>query len=412
MSLSQSHSAMLKRYLKEDIIMSEMAKKSYLWDNVNKEYDWAGGILEIPVLKNGFNTVQMGSLAAISDITEAEGGVGTLTAHKELTLSAIFREADLARHTDREKSYLTDIPKMIDGLSTRASEQINSGILRGGAVITKAAANGTAALGIQVENPEFFEPKMKVAVVDNDTAEVVGYVRTVDLNTGIITVFNARTAGAVVDLSLYTTAQNARVRIVGGSTESFLDLRTACLPAAISGGSDTLYGLTKLDYNPLQAYRKDGSGFTAATILDDLFADFWNMKRLGRGDQDEMLVGYGIFKNAAKKLETARQYQVTNKKAGYGFDQIELIGGGGSIKLTALREMPNDSAVYVNLKKGIKFKGLALKKQMYGDAGLEYFVDRQTTGISYVTDMVLRGDFVYEPQQLGFVYGIPAAASV
>lgn len=410
MATTQSHSAMLKRYLKEDIIMNEMEEKSYFWSNVKKEYDWAGGVLEVPVLKNGFNTVQMGSLASISDIAEAEGGVGTITSQKELTLSAIFREADLARHTDREKTYLQDIPKMIDSLSTRATEQIGAGITRGAAVISKATANGAVGGTISVENPEFFEPKMKVAIVDNDTAEVVGYVRTVDINSGQLSVFNARSGGAVVDLSAFTTAQNARVRIVGGGAESFLDLRTALLPSTVSGGSDTLYGLTKLDYLPLQAYRKDGAAFTASTIMDDLFSDYFNLRRLGRGKQSEILVGYGVFKNAAKKLETARQYMVNEKKAGYGFNSITLVGNEGEIKLTALREMPNDIAVHMDWS-AVKFKGLPLKKQMYGEAGLEYFVDRQSSGVSYVTDMILRGDFVYEPQKMGIIYNIPASVS-
>jgi hypothetical protein len=410
MSLSQSHSAMLKRYLKEEIIENEMKERSYIWKNCTKEYDWAGGVLEVPVSQNGFNTIQMGSLAASNDIAEYVGAVGTLTAHKEMTMTALFKEADLARHTDKEKSYLQNIPGMIESLSRRGAEQIGISFLRGSAILSKATANGHATLGITVENPEFFEPMMKVAVDDDDSNETTGYVRTVDLNTGIIVIYDARTGGSVVDLSGYTTAQNAVVKIVGGSSESFLDLKTALLPGSITGGNNSLYGLTKASYMPLQAYRKDGSTFTANTILSDLLGAFYSCRKLGRGDQQEIWVNYGLFKNAAESLQVARQYTVTDKAAGYGWNSISLIGLEGSIKLVALREMPKDVAYFVD-PKGYKFKGLPLKKKLYGEAGLEYYVERATTGISFITDMALRGDFVVNPSKFGVVYGLPDSVS-
>jgi hypothetical protein len=410
MSLTQSHSAMLKRYLKEEIIDNEMKERSYIWKNCKKEYDWAGGVLEVPIKQNGFNSIQMGSLAATSDIAEYTGAVGTVNAHKEMTMSAIFREADLARHTDKEKSYLENIPGMIDDLSRRGAEQVGIMLLRGSAILSKATANGDASGNITVENPEFFEPMMKVAVDDDNSSVATGYVRTVDINTGIITLYDARSGGSVVDLSGYTTAQNARVQIVGGDSESFLDFKTALLPASVTGGSATLYGKTKASYLPLQAYAKDGSTFTANTILSDLLATYWACRKLGRGDQKEIWVNYGLFKNAAAGLELSRQYQVTDKSAGYGWNSISLVGNEGSIKLVALREMPKDVAYFVD-PSAYKFKGLPLKKKMYGEAGLEYYVDRQTTGISFVTDMALRGDFIINPAKMGVVHSLPDAVS-
>lgn len=410
MSLLQSHAALLKRYLKEEIIDNEMKERSYIWKNVKKQYDWAGGVYEVPVKSNGFNTVQMGSLAAVSDISEYVGVVGTIAAHKEMTMSAIFREADLSRHTDMEKSYLKDLPGMIDGLAKRGAEQVGVSFLRGASILTKATANGTAGGVLGVENPEFFEPGMKVAVVDNDTAEVLGYVRTVDINTGDLTIYDARTAGAVVDLSTYTTAQSARVRIVGGGTESFLDLKTALLPNSL-GGSDTLYGLTKTSYLPLQAYRKDGASFTAATILKDLLGAYYGCRKLGRGDQTELWVGYGVFKNISALLEATKQASsIKEKAAGYGWNSVTLVGTEGEVKIVALREMPTDIAVIVDMK-GFKFAGQALKKKMYGEAGLEYFVDRQTTGVSFVSDLCLRGDFIIDPSKWGIIHSIPSSVS-
>lgn len=409
MSLLQSHSAMLKRYLKEEIIENEMAERSYVWKNVKKQFDWAGGVHEVPVKRNGFNSTQMGALAAANDIAEYNAAIGTIASHKELTMTAIFREADLSRHTDKEKTYLDKIPEMVDDLSKKGAEQISVGILRGASILSKATVSGAVGGTISVENPEFFEPMMKVEVLDDDTAAATGYVITVDINSGQLLIQNARTAGANVDLSAFTTAQNARVRIVGGGTESFLDLRTALLPLSL-GGSDTLYGLTKANYLPLQAFRDAGTGFTAATILDDLLGSYYKCRKLGRGDHSEIWVGYGVFKNIAKKLEAARHFYVEDKAAGYGWNSVTLVGTEGKCKIVALREMPTDVAYIVDFE-GIKFAGLPLKKKMYGEAGLEYYVDRQTTGISFITDMALRGDFVINPAKLGVIYQIPASVS-
>lgn len=43
MALTQSHSSMLKRFLKEELFDAEFKKKSYVWDNIEKKLNWAGG---------------------------------------------------------------------------------------------------------------------------------------------------------------------------------------------------------------------------------------------------------------------------------------------------------------------------------------------------------------------------------
>jgi hypothetical protein len=409
MSMTSTHSALLKRYLKEEIIENEMKEKSYIWKNVTKENDWYGGVLEIPVQGNGLNTIQMGSLAALTDIAEYQGAIGTVAAHKEMTMSAIFREGDLSREVNKEATYIDKISGMIESLSKKSAEQIGANFVRGAGILSVASANGAVGGTITVPNPEYFEPGMKVSVIDNDTAKVDGYVRLVDINTGVLTIYNARTGGAVVDLSAYTVAQAARVVVVGSGTEAFLDLKTACLSLA-NGGADTLYGLSKASYIPLQSFQTSGAAFAASTVLDDLLGAFYKCRKLGRGDQTEIWVSYGIFKNIAKKLEQARHYQVEVKSAGYGFSSVSLVGNEGAVKIVALREMPDDVAYLVDMS-GIKWKGMALKKKLYGENNQEYFVDRQTTGVSFVTDMCLRGDFVVQPQKLGCIFGIAAAAA-
>jgi hypothetical protein len=410
MSLTQSHSALLKRYLKEEIIEHEMKEKSYIWKNVKKENDWAGGVLEIPVQSSGLSTIQMGSLAADTDIAEYTAAVGTVSAHKELTMSAIFREADLSRLVNKESSYIDNLVAKIESLSKKASEQIGANLVRGAGVLSYASANGDASGNITVPNPEYFEPKQKVTIDDDNSSPVSGYVRTVDIVTGILVIYDARTGGAAVDLSGYATANNAKVMVVGSDSEAFLDLKTACLPAAVTGGSATLYGLTKASYLPLQSYYETGASYAVATLLKDLLGAFYKVRKLGRGNQSEIWVSFGIFKNISAQLEAARQFMVADKSAGYGFSSVTLVGNEGTCKIVGLREMPDNTAYIVDWD-GLKFKGMPLKKKMYGENNQEYYVTRATTGISFITDMALRGDFVIDPSKIGVVHSIAAVCS-
>lgn len=409
MALTQQHSAMLKKYMKEDLFDAKFIEKSYIWKNIEKKLNWAGGVYEVPVKQQGFSSVQMGSLPAANDIAEAAEALGTISGHKELIMSAIFNEADLARHSYSEQTYLEKIPDMVEDLSTTGIEQMESGFLRGGGVISVAIGNGTVGGNIDVSNPEYFQPGQKVEVIDNDTALVAGYVTSVDINTGTLNIKNARTAGANVDLSAYTTLQNARVRLVGAGSESFLDLKTALLPASL-GGSDTIYGLTKASYLPLQAKRATGAAYTASTILKDLLKEYAANRKLGRGMPSEIWVNFGMFANISANLELQKQYVTKDKSAGYGFSSVTIVGTEGEVKICALAHMPTDIAVFVDWK-ALKFAGLPLKKKMYGEAGQEYFTVRNTTGIQFITDMCLRGDFVINPGKMGIVHSIPSTVS-
>jgi hypothetical protein len=410
MGMTQSHSAMLKRYCKESIFEAKLADRSYIWKNVEKKDDWAGGVYEVPVKKNGFSSVQFASLPSASGIAEAAEEMGTINAQKELIMSAIFNERDLARHSYSDQTYIDKILEMADDLPQRAAEQMEAALLRGSGVLSKASADGDVSGNITVPNPELYQPQMKVTIDDDNSSPVSGYVRSVDINTGVLVIYDARSGGSVVDLSGYTTAQNAVVQIVGASTECFLDLKTALLPASVTGGSATIYGLTKANNVNLQAKYASGSGYTATTILKDLLKEYTANRKLGRGNITEIWVSTGAFANACANLESLRQYMVKDKDAGYGFQSITLVGAEGQVKIVGLNSIPNDLAVFVDWS-AIKFVGQKLKKKMYGDAGLEYFAVRNTTGIQFITDMVLAGDFVINPGKLGIVHSIPSSVS-
>ena len=407
MGVTTSYGALLKRYMPEELIENEFKQKNYIWANIEKDFSWGGGVYEVPFLSAGFSTVQYGSLAAANDIAEAVPVMGTIASQKELTATLIVNEGDLSRHVDMQKSYLKIVPDRAEKLIQKMQEHFSVSVLRGVGVLSMATANGAVGGTISVADPEMFEVKQKVEVIDNDTAAATGYIQTIDVNSGALLIHTTRPGGTAVDLSLYTTAQSARVRIVGAGTESFLDLKSALLPASL-GGSDTIYGVTKSGTPAAQAFRADGSAFTAATIVKDLLGAWAKYQKLGRGKASEIWVGYGMFKNIAAALEVARQYVTTAKTTNYGFNSLTLVGADGEVKIVALREMPTDVAYIVDWS-GLTFAGIPIKKNLYGND--EYFLVRNTTGIQYISDFILRGDLVVRPQRLGCIYNIPSTVS-
>jgi hypothetical protein len=405
MSATATYGDLLKRYTPESLFENEFAKYSYIWANCSKDKSWRGGTYEIPILEAGFSSVQYGSLAADTDIGEMDVTLGTQTM-KELWASYLVRESDLYRHASMEQSYLEIMPERVEEFMKWVQSLIGVGFLAG-AKLSKATANGHATLGITVANPQIYRKGMKVSVDDDNSTEATGYVRTIDLNTGIIVIYDARSGGAVVDLSGYTTAQNAIVRIVGTGSEKFTSLPEYLLPAA-NGGSDTVYGKTRASYTALQSLVDTGAAWTAETILDDLLTTFYSFAEK-RDTMKEILVPYGMFKNISKLLTTTNRASIESKKAGYGYNSVDIVGAEGQARIVALREMPKD-LVYMGDVSKIKFAGAEpFKRKMYDSR--EFFMKRGTTGPEYISDMALRGDFIVKPADWGVVHSVPAAAA-
>lgn len=406
MGATASYGALQKRYMPEKLIENQFAKVSYIYSNCTKDKTWRGGTYEIPLLESGFSSLQFGSLAASNDIAEMEVAMGTTTM-KELWGSILVREADLYRHQDMEQSYLEILPGRVDEFVKFAQGQVTAHFLAGGR-IAKATADGEADGEITVDKVYLFRKGMKVTIDDDNSSPVSGYVRAINVNTNKLTIYDARSGGSVVDLSGYATAQNALVQIVGTSSEQFTSMKTYLLPASL-GGSNSAYGLTKTDYTVLQSLQKDGSAFTAETILDDLLGTYYEFAEK-RGDVfKEIWVSYGVFKNISKILEVSRKYVTGDRKAGYGWNSVDIVGAEGGARIVALREMPND-VMYVGDVKNVKFAGAdQFKKKLYGND--EHFMIRDTTGPAFITDMALRGDFIVKPAEWGVVHSVPAVVS-
>jgi len=406
MGATQNFGALLKRYTPEKVFENTLMKLSYIYANCDKDKSWAGGTYEIPLDEAGFSSSQYGSLAAANDIAEGEVALGTTTM-KELWNSLLIREADLYRHGDMEQSYLKIVPDRIDRFVEWIKNNVSAEFLAGGR-LAKATANGDVSGNITVDKVYLFQKGQKVTVDDANSSPVSGYIRTININTNVITLYDARTGGSAVDLSGYTTAQNAIVQVVGAASEQFTSLMAYTLPAA-NGGSDTIFGKTKTDYTVLQSLNDSGSGWTASSVLDDLYGAMYKFSEKRSGVFKEAWIDFGKMKNISNILENSRRYSVSDKKAGFGWASVNILGPEGETKIVALREMPKE-VVYFGDVKNIKFAGKEpFKRKMYDDK--EYFMVRGSTGPEYIQDIALRGEFIVQPAQFAAVHSIPDSVS-
>lgn len=409
MAATATYGSLLKRYTPESLIENEFTKLSYIWANCDKDKSWRGGTYEIPLLEAGFNSIQYGSLASSTDIGEMDVALGTQSM-KELWGSILVRESDLFRHGDMEQSYLKIMPDRLEEFVKFMQEQVSSGFLAG-TRIAKATADGDSSGNITVDKPHLFRKGMKVTVDDDNSSPVSGYVTAININSGVIVIKDARSSGSAVNLAGYTTAQNALVQVVGAASETFTSLKSYLLNATedAANGSNSAYGLTKSSYTTLQALSASGSAFTAATILDDILNTYYTFNDKRGSIFKEVWVSPGVFKNISKQLETNRRAAVMDKKSGYGFQSVDLIGAEGMAKIVCLREMPNDTIYFGDVGK-VKFAGAdPFKRKMYN--GDEFFMVRGTDGPQYISDMALRGDFIVKPSEWGVVYGLASGVS-
>lgn len=401
----QSFSSMLKRYMPYNLLSEEFKKRNFFWNKVRKDNGWEEGVLEVPLVQNEASSLNWGTLTATGDIAEAKYTLGTLTSQPELWGTMQFHEKDLRRHVSMEKSYLKILPGKIEQFVDAMSERVSIQLLDDGSV-AKATVDGQIGGDITLGRAYLLQIDEKVEVVDDDTAAVVGYVRSIDINTGVVNLFDARTGGAAVNLSAYTVAQNARVIVPTAGSEGMTSLSGQLLSAA-NGGSANIAGVSKASHPMLQARNISGSGFTSATLTNDVFDAMYDIAARGRGQITEILMSYENYRHIAQDIETSRRYAKGEASAGFGFTTVSLIGPKGGLKITALRDMPDDKMYFMDWS-AMRFfhpKNAFERKRIDGQ---EFFTVRAVTGYTYLVDIRFAGDLlVQNPSHCGVVHSIP-----
>jgi hypothetical protein len=409
MATTRTFSNMLNEFLPEKLLLEELKKRNWALQNIEQDDSWLGGSLIIPFLGAVGSSVTFGSLAASNDIAEEITVRGSISTQPEVWGSMLFNERDLLEHGKlNEQNFLKIIPDALERHADYLAGVISQNLLTG-SFVAALTANGDASGNITVAQPDRFQIGMKVSVDDDNSTAASGYVRTINLNTGVITIYDARSGGSVVDLSGYTTAQNAKVYQDGQQANGFTSLPSQLLSAA-NGGATNQFGVAKTAYPFLQAINVSGSSVSATNILSQIFDAYVTIRRLGGGKPFKVIMSYKNYGSCLKSLETAKgAFNVipnAKKSAVYAWDTIMVGGFAGTLELVAVQEMDDDKIMFLDMS-AIKFYTNGGIRRRKSPDGKEYFEQRATSGFTYIVDHCLFGDVVVkEPKKCGIMYGI------
>jgi hypothetical protein len=410
MASTRTFQDMLNQYLPNELLREELVKRDYLLSKVEKDNSWKGGSLIVPFKAAGASSVAFGSLTAETDIAEDVFVRGSISTQPEAWGSMIFNFRDLMEHDQlSEQNLLKILPDTVEDFMSYFKSVVSQNLLTGSA-IAKATADGTAAGLITVAQPDRFVVGQKVFVDDDDSSPTAaGYIVDINVNTGVLHIQNARSAGADINLSTYTTAQNAKVYGDGQQANGFSNLRDMLL-SSTNGGTSTLYGQTKTAYPYLQAINVSGSTVTAVNIMEKIFDSLVTVQRLGKGRPTDVVMSYTNLGYCMKVIEASKgAFNVTpgsQKASQYGWMEIEVGGVRGSLKLVGVQEMDED-VIYILDWRALKFYSNGFFRKHKNPDGNEYHQLRATTGYKYIIDICLFGDLVLlRPSYCGVIHSI------
>jgi hypothetical protein len=331
MSTTRSFSTMLNDFLPNELLKEELVKRDFILSKVEKDDTWLGGSLIVPFKSAGASSVAFGSLTASTDVSEDVLVRGTITTQPEVWGTMLFNQRDLMEHGKlSEQNFLKILPDAVDDFSQYMKQVVSMNLLNGSAICA-LSADGDASGNITVPCPDRFVIGQKLSVDDDNSSPATGYVRTINVNTGVITLYDARSGGAVVDLSGYTVAQNAAVYNDGQQSNGFTSLRSQLLSAA-NGGSTNLFGVAKTSSPYTQAINVLGSDVTAANIMEKIFDALMTICRLGKGKPTDVVMSYKHLGSCMKVIEASKGgYNVvagSQSASQYGWMEIQI----GSVK--------------------------------------------------------------------------------
>lgn len=403
---TESFSAMLKRYQPFKLHMELLKRHNWFVNWVQKKQDFYGGTMEVPLEAGQAASFQWGALTASNDIGEDNFLMGTLTNSdlKELWGTMLFNEKDMRRHGNMERSYLKILPNRLNRFTELMSQMVSVTFFGDGS-IDQATADGESDGEITVNYPHRFSIGMKVRVDDDNSSAVTGYVTAIDVNTKKIKLQNARTSGSDVNLTGYTVAQNAKIYLPGES-DIPSSLQNILLSASNGGGS-SYYGFTKATYPALQALNIDGSSFTQATLLDDLYSAYYEALDQGKGSMKKIMVmPFKFLQYISAGLENNRRYTMETKNVSYGMRAVNIIGPDGEAEFIFIRDC-DPTVSYILDKSAVYLCGNNFFRRHKDPNGNEFFTSRATTGYNYIVDTCFEAALAVMPSHNAIVHSIP-----
>ena len=410
--------AMLNEYLPNKLLKEELIKRDYILSNTEIDDSWKGGKLIVPFKASGASSIRMGSLTASNDIAEDLYVRGSIDDYVEAWGSMVFNHRDIMEHNGKipESTFLKILPDTIEDFMSYM-KMVVSIQLGTGPNFSVVRVDGLATGELGVSKIDRFCLAQKVTLEGITAPNADFYVIAIDVNAGTrgdgqVTLSLTR-GGTPADVSAYTVADNVKVYTDDADVTAYQSIRDALLSQA-NGGSAMIHGQNKLLYPFLQAVNIDGSSWAAATILDNLFDAYTEVRQKAKGNAREVLMSYTIGGAVMKAIENNRegQYQVTvaDKKASlYGWDEIMLTTVKGTLKVCMLQEWDDDIVVFRD-KSSMTYRSNGFFKKRKNPEGHEFYELRTQGGYQYIVDMCLFGELeINKPGHNGIVYGINPA---
>jgi len=412
MATTASFQAMLNQFLPNDLLREELIKRDWILQNVERDDSWKGGDLVVPFRGGRASSVAFGSLTAQSDIAQDTYVRGTISGgYPEVWGSMIFNHKDLIEHDKiSEQNFLKLLPDTVEDFMDYLKQCVSLSWLNGPA-FAALTADATAGGVIVVNRPERFEIGQKVYLYDAVAGlSAAGYVRTIIMDTATLTIFDARTGGAALDLSAYDLVNSPKVYFDGSQSNGLTSLKLSCLSAA-NGGTTALYGQTKTAYPYLQTININGSTSTPVTFLEDIFNGYTVTKNRGKGDPNKAVMSYLRLGHIMATLEQQKGAyhidQTGTKVNAYGWTEITIIGVKGKLDVVGIQEMDDDYVLFLDMRAMKIFTNGFFRKRINPD-GREYFEIRNTSGYQYIIDICMFGDLVLlRPSYCGIMHSLP-----
>ena len=403
---SRQFQDMLNEYLPNELLREELIMRDYIIQNVQKDNNWKGGKLVVPFKGSGASSVSFNELTAVSDINQSRYVRGSIDDYREVWGSLIFNQRDLQEHDGKipESTFLRLLPDELTEFMDYKKEVVSIQFGTGPAFANVVATNTVLANGVlQVDKIDRFQIDQRFVLYETGVGNEVQFVTGIDIDNETITVSTTR-GGAPNDLTagtVFTTAAKCYhpgVSDGSGNFNTFVSFRDAFLSAA-NGGAAKLHGVPKTAWPILQAVNIDGSGITAANILDSLFDAYTEVRRRSKGMATEYLMSLKHYGSIMKQLELQKgAFRVTEdpKASVYGWMEMNIANVTGHvIKIVGIQEWDDDVIALVDWR-SITFRSNGYFKKRVSPDGREYFEVRNTNGYQYVVDCCLFGEMEYK----------------
>lgn len=389
---------MLKEYNPFQAMKDETKRSDFLMKNMSKMNFYSkfrDGKFNIPMVTAQHSNVRSGKLTPISEITKGEHAKPYITGDDLTTLwgSISFTESEIRTYGDAKRAFITLFPSKVNELMENFKELVAIRFLLDGS-ICKITADSDAANGVvKVSRVERLHKKQRLSWSDGSVV-VDAYIRTIDMNKDEVTLYDAETGGAPVDMTVATNSFSAltdvKAYIYDDANHGKMTLKRMLDPAVTS-----FYNVNKINAGPiLQAQEIDLSGlnWSSSTLLEDFFKAVQEpIKRKGKVKVPNIALPYGKFNSLVLKAQNSKRFTASETEVSIGYSKVSLVGAGGEMVVYGVFDLEEDDCGFA-----IDWENLIFVAPEMFTTGREkghekFYMERGEDDYVYVLDIKFQG---------------------